>query len=65
MCLEERIGVPDDMVGSWAPEEGDVRHCGKSLDGGNRWWQDVGIGVIQRVGGVRKKGVTICRLYWD
>ena len=26
-------GVPDDVVGSWAPEEGDVRHFGESLDG--------------------------------
>ena len=28
------IGVPEDVVGSRAPEDGDVRHCGGSLGGG-------------------------------
>ena len=28
------LGVPEDVVGSWAPEEGDVRHWGESLDSG-------------------------------
>ena len=31
--MEGRIVVPEDVVGSWAPEDGDVRHCGESLDG--------------------------------
>ena len=32
-CWERGFGVPEDVVGSWAPEDGDVRHCGESLDG--------------------------------
>ena len=31
--LEGRIGVPEDVVGSWAPENRDIRHWEESLGG--------------------------------
>lgn len=49
--MEGRIGVPEDVVGSWAPQDGDVRHWGEP-GRGNRWWQNANVETVQEVGGV-------------